>query len=99
MRVVEHKMCNALKSNKNMTSGNTEVRDGRVYLHGNMIAELSNGILFISDCNWQTNTTKSRLNALLSAFNVPYRISSKKWKWYIGEDRWLGSTVMEVCSE
>lgn len=96
MRLVEQKMCAALRCGTNMKCGNTEVRDGMVYLHGNMIAELTNNVLFIQDCGWQSNTTKSRLNALLSSFNIPYRIYAKKYSWYIGEDKWLGSTVVEV---
>ena len=48
---------------------NTEVEifDGKphMYLHGNCIAKIDeNGDLLISHCGWESNTTRSRLNAL-----------------------------------
>lgn len=48
---------------------NTEVRlvNGKphMYLHGNCIAKRDeNGDLLINHCGWETNTTRSRLNAL-----------------------------------
>ena len=73
MRKIEALMIEAVKSHKSWKSGNTEVKispkDGtaHVYLCDNLIAtECSRGWM-ICDCGWQTVTTKSRLNALLSA--------------------------------
>tara|TARA_Y100000033_G_scaffold5686_1_gene4716 strand:- start:62 stop:508 length:447 start_codon:yes stop_codon:yes gene_type:complete len=40
----------------------------KVELHGNVICKLwpADQILEVSDCGWRTNTTKSRINVLLS---------------------------------
>ena len=93
MRVIERKMINALRNNKGMKCGNTMVvwftDHAKVYLHGNMIAQYypSNGELFLSDCGWQTNTTKSRLNSLLQWRNLS-NIYQKNWAWYRGDTKW-----------
>lgn len=74
MRKIEEAMCAAVKEHRNWKNGNTEVKvykigdfmHTRVYLHGNIIwmwneaediAEFT-----LAGCN--TNTTRSRLNAL-----------------------------------
>jgi hypothetical protein len=40
----------------------------KVELHGNVICKLwpADQILEVSDCGWRTNTTKSRINVILS---------------------------------
>lgn len=50
--------------------GNTSIARGRVYLHGNVIATLPmNGTSFtVSLAGHGTNTTRSRVNALLQEF-------------------------------
>jgi hypothetical protein len=67
MRKIEQQMCAAIKADKNWSSGNTQVvtNDGvsTVYLHGNKIAMVDDTSLTIFDGGWQSNTTKSRLNA------------------------------------
>ena len=73
MRVIERQMIQAIIERKNFKKANTEViKDGDfmyIYLHDNLIAKYGLndnwGQLFISHCNWLTNTTKSRLNALI----------------------------------
>ena len=57
-----------------------------VRLHGNEIAAIRpiEGTVWISDCGWQTNTTKSRLNALISALTRHGHdsgISQKNGEW------------------
>jgi len=74
MRLVEKKMLSALYGERNYKSGNTEVRDGKVYLHGNHIATKVGYDVFPNLetlTNWPTATTKSRLRAL--GFNVRQR--------------------------
>lgn len=46
---------------------NTQVKikyngDRELYLHGNCIAKEDNGIFLINHCNWETSTTRERLN-------------------------------------
>ena len=76
MRKIESQMCAAVQSNKDWKSGNTEVtidketNTSAVYLHGNLIATVTDNDMTIYDGGWQSNTTKSRLNALCSEFCV-----------------------------
>ena len=89
-------MNSAIRYRKNFSSGNTTVRAFReaveVYLHGNNIASLdpATHALTIFDGGWQSNTTKSRLNALLDEFVPSMGIFQKDWVWYLS-DRLDGS--------
>ena len=71
------------------SSGNTTVVQNRndmdVFLHGNHIATLCkiSMDLRIFDGGWQSNTTKSRLNALLEEFADSYRVIQKDFTWYV----------------
>jgi len=94
MRVIESKMLNAVKSCKCMRCGNTEVCSddnySSVWLHNNKIAEIHNDCVVVMDAGWQTVTTKSRINAILRAYNLPC-VYSKKYQWYINGSKWHGS--------
>ena len=71
------------------SSGNTTVVQHRnemeVFLHGNHIATLCkiSMDLRIFDGGWQSNTTKSRLNALLDEFGGGDRVIQKYFTWYL----------------
>ena len=71
------------------SSGNTTVVQHRnemeVFLHGNHIATLCkiSMDLRIFDGGWQSNTTKSRLNALLEEFGGGDRVIQKDFTWYL----------------
>lgn len=68
MRAIEQKMCEAVCFGENMCMNNTRVenRDGEitVYLHGNAIYRVVDGVRYFSLAGWNTPTTRSRLNAL-----------------------------------
>jgi len=89
MRKIEMMMNSAIRCRKNFSSGNTTVRAFResveVYLHGNNIASLDTATneLTLLDGGWQSNTTKSRLNALLTEFVPSMGISQKNWTWFL----------------
>ena len=88
MRKIESQMVAAINSNKNWKSGNTEVRTddaniSRVFLHGNHIATIDDDSMMIMDGGWQSTTTKSRLNALLSAFCPGARVFAKRFVWFV----------------
>lgn len=98
MRKIESQMIEAVRECLNWKSANTEVEtniDGvsQVFLHGNLIAEVSydesNDHFYsvrLFDGGWQSKTTKSRLNALLSAFGTPgQRVFAKNFDWYLQE--------------
>lgn len=61
--------------------------DGKsLYLHGNEIAKISGGKLYVSTAGWGTMVTKERLNALPNV-----RVSTKNYQLYLNGERWDGS--------
>ena len=89
MRKIEAKMNKAMRHFLPFSSGNTTVVQHRnemeVFLHGNHIATLDkiSMDLRIFDGGWQSNTTKSRLNALLDEFGGGDRVIQKDFVWYL----------------
>ena len=69
----------------------------RLFLHSHMIwefqkRETGEKMLSIYDMNWQTNTTKERLNGILTVFGINDWIYQKNWKWYTQDwTEWTGS--------
>jgi len=81
-------MCDAIQSNKDWKSGNTQVITiegvSFVYLHGNQIATIDEDSMTIYDGGWQSVTTKSRLNALCDEFCVAGEgVFQKDFVWYV----------------
>ncbi len=71
----------------------------QVKLHGNTIASFypATDTFTLSDAGWQTTTTKSRINALLSVFSpAAGRVYSKAFDWYIGDSTWSGEATLPV---
>ena len=101
MRKIESLMIQAVQNGRDWKSGNTSVHNSDhgiiVRLHGNKIAQVDteNQILWVTDAGWQTTTTKSRLNALLSgvADGRGY-IFQKDFIWYL--ERGLDATESET---
>ena len=95
MRKIEEQMNSAVANNKNWTSANTSVtycpesEESKVYLHGNHIATIGDNFLQIFDGGWQSNTTKSRLNALINRFcnAVTDGVFQKDYCWYIRDNK------------
>ena len=89
MRKIEAKMNKAMRFFLPFSSGNTTVVQHRnemeVFLHGNHIATLNkiSMDLRLFDGGWQSNTTKSRLNALLDEFGGGDRVIQKDFTWYL----------------
>jgi hypothetical protein len=54
-----------------------------VLLHGNKIAEIGYTCMTLYDGGYQSATTKSRLNAILSAFGNGEYIFQKDFVWYL----------------
>jgi len=90
MRKIEHQMVNAIMGGKNWSNGNTsvtidpETNTSSVYLHGNLIATVTDNDMTIYDGGWQSVTTKSRLNALCFAFCIAGEgVFQKDFKWFV----------------
>jgi hypothetical protein len=78
----------AIIAGKDWKSANTavEVVDGVsvVVLHGNKIAEIGDNFLRLFDGGWHSNTTKSRLNAILRVHGMDGEgIFQKQWQWFV----------------
>ena len=84
-------MNQALRNFSNWSSGNTTVTstpdEMQVFLHGNHIATLNKATMTINlfDGGWQSNTTKSRLNALLDELKPGFGVFQKNWVWFIND--------------
>ena len=88
MRKIESQMNAAINAGRDWSSANTSVHfNGEVAvvrLHGNKIAEVGDDFMTIFDGGWQSNTTKSRLNALFTEFCNPGEgVFQKAYQWFV----------------
>lgn len=88
MRKIEQKLCAAIKNRKSFQLSNTTYTVGEsstdmVTLFGNRICYINWELnqLEITNCGYETITTKSRLNAILSCFDAGF-IYQKNHQWY-----------------
>ena len=95
MRKIETAMNQAITSGKDWRSANTSVthRDTEfgmvadVKLHGNLIASVGDYGITLYDGGWRSNTTKSRLNAILKGNGRPGDgIFQMNHEWFIQYD-------------
>ena len=85
----------AIRNRSDFRSSNTTVEnafntatnqmEAIVKLHGNHIATVTNDTLTLFDGGWQSNTTKSRLNALINEFTDGTKngVFQKNWTWFV----------------
>ena len=95
MRKIESDMNAAIRNRSDFRSSNTTVEnafntatnqmEAIVKLHGNHIATVTNDTLILFDGGWQSNTTKSRLNALINEFTDGTKngVFQKNWTWFV----------------
>ena len=87
MRKIERLMNDAITNGKDFKLDNTEVIScsnvSDVFLHGNLIARIGETWIELFDGGWQTNTTKSRLNAILSAHGNGEYVYQKDFQWFV----------------
>jgi len=91
MRKIEVLMNSAIKAGKDFKMDNTEVvacsNVVDVFLYGNLIARIGETWMELFDGGHQTATTKSRLNAILSAHGLPGEyIFQKNYDWFVQYD-------------
>ena len=87
-RKIENQMNAAISKGINWKSGNTEVQTisgvATVYLYGHRIAEIGEGYIQIWDGGRQSNTTKSRINAIFEGNGIPGEgVFQKAYKWFV----------------
>ena len=91
MRQIEKQMNFALSNKANWSKSNTAVEYNEstncstVKLHGHSIATYDHALcaVKISSCGWETNTTKSRLNAILQEVKPGCGIFQKQFEWFV----------------
>lgn len=87
MRKITQEATQAFWAGYGFKKDNTEVvcndNERRFCLHGNCIAKkiIGDG-LYLSHCGWTTNTTKERLNGILTAYRSAW-IYQKDFQWYL----------------
>ena len=94
MRKLEEQMNQAIRGQRNWAGSNTTVfttdngLESTVYLHGNHIATYFHyeRKLQLFDGGWQSNTTKSRLNALLDEFDYGSFVFQRNWVWFLARN-------------
>ena len=74
----------------NWRSANTQVLYingvSYVYLHRNKIAEIGDNFVQLFDGGWQSNTTKSRLNAILRVHGIAGEsVFQKNFEWFVNQ--------------
>ena len=112
MRKIETQMNAAISNNQNWSNANTTVSFNEeenvsvIHLHGNKIAEVRvNNFIRLFDGGYQSNTTKSRLNAILSEHGEKGdKVFAKNFDWFISMNTAQGITTvpffssMRLCS-
>lgn len=101
MKLITHESVTAFlngekfnKSNMNVT---LEPNVTILKYQGNAIAYKYNDpnkTISITNCGWNSNTTKERLNGVisLSGLNIG-RIYQKNWVWYLDGKKWNGELI------
>ena len=88
------------KGNSCTTFDNT-IENCFVYLHGNHIAtyNYADKELTLFDGGWQSNTTKSRLNALLSEFTYNgLSLVQRNWSWFLRDNDFTNKALVPFVS-
>ena len=103
MRKIERQMVAAIKAGKDFKLDNTEVVScshvSDVFLHGNLIARVGETFIELFDGGWQSNTTKSRLNAILGVHGEPGDcVFQKQWQWFVQMNTAQGLTTVPFFS-
>jgi len=87
MRKIETQMNQAISKEIDWKKDNTEVINiegvSFVYLYSNLIAMIADTWIELFDGGYQTNTTKSRLNAILSEHGAGEYVYQKNFQWFV----------------
>ena len=93
----------AISNKADGSSSNTRVEYNNstncssIYLHGHQIATFDHNLkaVKLSSCGYETNTTKSRLNAILEEVKYGCKVFQKNWNWFVSYNNqtasfWVG---------
>lgn len=85
MRKITREAASALLNRRAYRKANTEVAAGFLYLHGTAIAECREDGLWITVGDWNTLTTRERLNGLRGV-----RVSVSRGQLHLNGEPWDG---------
>ena len=91
MRKIERQMNFAISNKADWSSSNTQVSFNSntnccsIYLHGHQIAIFDHNLraVKLDSCGYETNTTKSRLNAILEEVKYGCKVFQKQFNWFV----------------
>ena len=111
MRQIERQMNSAISNKADWCSSNTQVsfnsntNCSQIYLHGHQIATYEHNLkaVKLSSCGYQTNTTKSRLNAILEEVKYGCKVFQKNFNWFVSyndqtQSFWDGMILIDADS-
>ena len=106
MRKIEQQMNNAIRNGIAWSNANTCTTFDptnnmacEVYLHGNHIATVTDSEVILFDGGYQSNTTKSRLNAILSEHgDCGDKVFAKNFDWFVQINTVQGLTTVPFFS-
>lgn len=87
-RKITEESVRAFYNGDKLTKSNMFITDKQMFLHGNLIAKISDGALHITTSGWNTPTTKERLNGLSGV-----SIHQKNWQLYLNDAPWDGEWI------
>tara|TARA_R110000751_G_scaffold235058_1_gene336552 strand:- start:24 stop:335 length:312 start_codon:yes stop_codon:yes gene_type:complete len=100
MRQITNDSVNAFMNGQKFSQSNmkVEVLPNVTILnyHGNSIAYKYNdpkGTIAITNCGWESTTTKERLNGVLHKAGKSYNIKQKDFVWYLDGKEWDGKLI------
>ena len=93
MRKITQEACRAFENAQDYKKSNTKVVrinevSAEMYLHGHLIAFSDETGIYISDADYQTKTTKERLNGLTGV-----DIRQVNYRWYLNGEFWNGMWI------
>ena len=101
----------AISNKADWSSSNTRVEYNNstncssIYLHGHQIATFDHNLkaVKLSSCGYETNTTKSRLNAILDEVKYGCRVFQRNWNWFVSYNNqtasfWDGMILVDADS-
>ena len=101
----------AISNKADWSSSNTRVEYNNstncssIYLHGHQIATFDHNLkaVKLSSCGYTTNTTKSRLNAILDEVKYGCRVLQRNWNWFVSYNNqtasfWDGMILVDADS-
>jgi hypothetical protein len=85
MRKITEQVCRAFEARRAMAKDNTRTDGTTLFLFNRPIAEYRDGDLWICDGDFQSMTTKERLNGLQGV-----SVTQKAFQWYLNGEKWDG---------